>query len=83
MPDDRKDLDDDIGAADELAARRLARQQAAAKVASDIAEENTDPTTRREAIEQGLARCRHAPRENRAATSASTTTEAQLQASPG
>jgi hypothetical protein len=54
MSDDRKDLDDDIGAADELAARRLARQQAAAKVASEIAEENPDPTTRREAIEQGL-----------------------------
>ena len=54
MSDDRKDLDDDIGRADELAARRLARQQAAAKVASDIAEENPDPTTRREAIEQGL-----------------------------
>ncbi|HEV7762725.1 MAG TPA: hypothetical protein VGO78_27135 [Acidimicrobiales bacterium] len=54
MSDDRKDLDDDIGRADELAARRLARQQAAAKVASDIADENPDPTTRREAIEQGL-----------------------------
>jgi hypothetical protein len=59
--DDRDDVDgtahDDGGShpEDELAARRRRREQAAAELAEAIAEENPDPTTRREAIEQGLA----------------------------
>jgi hypothetical protein len=51
---DRPDTDDDIDPDDELAARRRRREQAAAELAAQIAEENADPVTRREAIEQGL-----------------------------
>jgi len=39
---------------DELAARRQRREQAAAELAAEIADDNPDPITRREAIEQGL-----------------------------
>jgi hypothetical protein len=54
MPtNDEHDLDD-TRPDDELAARRRRREQAAAELAEEIAEENPDPITRREAIEQGL-----------------------------
>jgi len=46
--------DTDTHTTDELAARRRRREQAAAELASEIAEDNPDPITRREAIEQGL-----------------------------
>ena len=46
--------DTDTHTTDELAARRRRREQAAAELASEIAEDNPDPITRRKAIEQGL-----------------------------
>lgn len=51
--DDPTDADVD-DPTDELAARRRRREREAAEIASEIADENPDPVTRREAIEQGL-----------------------------